>query len=1065
MIARLLARWLDLPEGQGPRALRMLSLVLFLSAALAMMKSAQSGIFLAACGRGAIPWAFAVSSVSLALLSAGFVSLARRFSTPRLAELALGVTTLALLGLRVLVEEPTAPRAFASYVVIEALSGVLVIQVWAVVTAATDARSARRLLPIAGIGSGVAWALAGFFVAPISATFGAPALLVAAPLALVLAAGCVRLLSQRDLHARDHAPVRGAAARGGSLARTLRFVARVPLLRIMTALSLLALIVEEVMDFHVMAVAREEMVDAAAIATFFGRYYAVTSVLGILLLAGPAARILGGLGATRSLAVTPLATLVAALVAALVPGLGPAVALRGTARVLKQTLWSNSQEQMQSPIAHARRAETRAAIRGVLAPLGYAVAAVLLALVPPHVDGRWLAALTAVLSLLMLVLVVSSARAAYVSALQRAVDERRLVLGTGRLRRAPVVDAEAARVLGGEITSVEPERAELAAEVLGAAPAEVACGALVAGLAHASADVRRAAAESLGRVPSASSLAPLVELLARESVADNRVVVARALREVLDAHVAAFASPAVGPLLDDANDEADPRVRATLLALAARRGRTGKELGEALLPLLRSERADERRAALGELTGEALIARGVVDAVRASIERGGPDERVDAAETAIALGVVALLPDVVALLRDATVGTRVARLLVALGDDAFGDGTQASPGQSTVASLTLMARRIASRGARGDALVKRLLSHRDRAIRRAAVHALAEAVRASDREPLSEAATAPLIATELEHAYGLVAIDALLAEDVSGREAIAALRREVALRLEASRSDLLVLLSLSQRGDARVGPGQHGTVIEAIEASRRASSVERDAQVAELLENAIGTTHRAAVVGLFERGTSEERLAIGRAHGFAKPRAGVPEERDALARIVETNDVYLRRVAAISFGGPPGTESEYARRYPSLHAEDLPMIPRFERIRFLRRVPLFQSLPGEDLVSVAAVLEELELEDGEIVFRRGDRGEDLFVVVLGTVEIGDAEHVLARLGETEFFGDLAVLDHEGRSADATARGPTKLLRLRGADLRELMATRPEITQGVVRVLVARLRDASGKLSS
>lgn len=1064
MIARLIARWLDLPEGQGARALRMLSLVLFLSAALAMMKSAQSGIFLAACERSAIPWAFAVSSISLALLSAGFVSLARRFSTPRLAELALGVTTLALLGLRVLVEVPTVPRAFASYVVIEALSGVLVIQVWAVVTAATDARSARRLLPIAGIGSGVAWALAGFFVAPISAAFGAPALLLAAPLALALAGVCVRLVSTRDLHARDHAPVRGAAARGGSLPRTLRFVARVPLLRIMTALSLLALVVEEVMDFHVMAVAREEMVDAAAIATFFGRYYAITSLVGIVLLAGPAARILGGLGATRSLAVTPLATLLAAMVASVVPGLGPAVALRGTARVLKQTLWSNSQEQMQSPIAHARRAETRAAIRGVLAPLGYAVAAVLLALVPPHVDGRWLAALTALLSLLMLVLVVSSARAAYVGALQRAVDERRLVLGTGRLRRAPVVDAEAARVLGAEITSVEPERAELAAEVLGAAPAEVACAPLVAGLAHTSAEVRRASAESLGRVPSPSSIAPLVAALARETVADNRVVVARALREVLDAHVTGFAAAAVGPLLDGASDESDPRVRATLLALAARRGRAGKELGEALLPLLRSERTDERRAALGELTGEALLARGVIDAVRASLERGGADERVDAAETAIALGVVALLPDVVALLRDPTVSTRVARLLVALGDDAFGDGSQTPSGHSTVASLTLMARRIASRGARGDALVKRLLSHRDRTIRRAAVHALAEAVRAADREPLSDTVTSPLIATELEHAYGLVAIDALLMEDGSGREAIAALRREVALRLEASRSDLLVLLSLSQRTDAKAPRGEaRGTVIEAIEASRRASSAERDAQVAELLENAIGPTHRAAVVGLFERGTSEERLAIGRAEGLAK--AGVGEDRDALARIVETHDVYLRRMAAVAFGGPPGSESEYARRYPSLHAEDLPMIPRFERIRFLRRVPLFQSLPGEDLVSVASVLEELELEDGEIVFRRGDRGEDLFVVVLGTVEIGDAEHVLARLGETEFFGDLAVLDHEGRSADATARGATKLLRLRGADLRELMATRPEITQGVVRVLVARLRDASGKLSS
>ena len=267
------------------------------------------------------------------------------------------------------------------------------------------------------------------------------------------------------------------------------------------------------MDFHVMAVAREEMRDSAEIAAFFGRYYAITSLVGIVLLAGPAARVLGALGATRALAVTPLTTLVMAVLASFVPGLGPAVALRGTARVLKQTLWSNSQEQMQSPIAHSRRAETRAAIRGVLAPLGYAVAAVLLALVPAHVDGRWLAALTALLSFVMLALVVSGARGAYVAALERAVDERRLVLGTGRLRRAPVVDTEAAAVLAREITSPDADRAELAAEVLGAAPVAAAHPPLVLGLEHPSADVRRASAESLGRLLSLASMDALVTSL------------------------------------------------------------------------------------------------------------------------------------------------------------------------------------------------------------------------------------------------------------------------------------------------------------------------------------------------------------------------------------------------------------------------------------------------------------------------------------------------------------------------------------------------------------------------
>jgi len=1039
----------------------MLALVFFLSAGLALMKAAQSGIFLSACSRAAIPWAFAASSILLAVLSAGFVSLARRHSTARLGELSLAVTVIALLVLRALLGLATPSVAFATYAVIEALSGVLVIQVWSVATAATDARTARRLLPVAGIGSGLAWTIAGFVVAPLARELGAPSLLLIAPACLVLALILVRAIARHDLAGRAHAPARGAGTEPGSLVRTLRFVGRVPLLRIMTALSLLALIVEEVMDFHVMGVAREELAGAEALSAFFGRYYAITSGVGLLLLAGPAARILGRLGATRALAATPLVTLLIALVAAAIPGLGPAVVLRGTARVLKQTLWSNSQEQMQSPIAHARRAETRAAIRGVLAPLGYGVAAVMLALVPPHVDGRWLAALTAVLSLVMLLLVLFRARVAYVGALERAVDERRLVLGIGRLRRAPAVDVEAAEILAREIRSEDPERAELAAEVLGAAPPHAAAPSLALGLLHASADVRAASADSLGRLATAAGVGPLVSALATESELGVRRAIVRALRSAADASAEVLAGEALARALAGAESEPDPQVRATLLALSARRGRRGLELGAALLPLLRADDPEVRRAALAELTGEALLARGVTDAVRRSIEHGSPDERVDAAETAIALGVVALLPDVVGLLRDARVSTRVARLLVALGDDAFASGS-ASAGQSTVASLTILARRIASSGSSGDGLVRKLLGHRDRAIRRAAVHALAEAIRAGERRPVPPGVALPLVEEELRLAYGLVAVDHALGGVVSHAPDLALLdlRREVALRLDASRADVLVLLALFLEPEAR---GRRGTVIEAIEASRRAPSPERDAQVAELLEHAIdhsldhanGRSLREALVGLFEHLSVEERLAIGR-------RAALLEEADAsdvIDRIVATGDLHLRRMAAATF------RAEYARAHPALHAEDEPMIPRFERIRFLRRVPLFATLPGEDLVSVAAVLEELRLEDGEQIFHRGDRGEDLFVVVRGKVEIGEPDHVLATLGEAEFFGDLAVLDHEGRSADARSRGATQLLRLRGADLRELMATRPEITQGIVRVLVARLRDAAGKLSS
>src|SRR5690606_23909134 len=145
---------------------------------------------------------------------------------------------------------------------------------------------------------------------------------------------------------------RGRKGGDAPLGEAFRFVAKVPLLRMMAVLQVLALVVEEVMDFHVMATARETLGDAEAISAFFGRYYAITSALGLLLLAGPAARILGALGATRSLLATPLVTAIAAVFATAVPGLTSAVLLRGAGRVLKQSLWSNAQEQMQTPLSH-----------------------------------------------------------------------------------------------------------------------------------------------------------------------------------------------------------------------------------------------------------------------------------------------------------------------------------------------------------------------------------------------------------------------------------------------------------------------------------------------------------------------------------------------------------------------------------------------------------------------------------------------------------------------------------------------------------------------------------------
>jgi CRP-like cAMP-binding protein len=140
------------------------------------------------------------------------------------------------------------------------------------------------------------------------------------------------------------------------------------------------------------------------------------------------------------------------------------------------------------------------------------------------------------------------------------------------------------------------------------------------------------------------------------------------------------------------------------------------------------------------------------------------------------------------------------------------------------------------------------------------------------------------------------------------------------------------------------------------------------------------------------------------------------------------------------------------------------LIPLFERMSFLRTVPLFEEMPGQELRRVAEMLSDVEVAEGEVIFRKGDPGDDLFIVRRGCVALRDGATELGTAKAQEFFGELALLDNEARSADAVATEATQMLRLRSADFRELMARRPQIQERVLRAVVKRLRLATGRIT-
>ncbi|HET8722783.1 MAG TPA: cyclic nucleotide-binding domain-containing protein [Anaeromyxobacteraceae bacterium] len=140
----------------------------------------------------------------------------------------------------------------------------------------------------------------------------------------------------------------------------------------------------------------------------------------------------------------------------------------------------------------------------------------------------------------------------------------------------------------------------------------------------------------------------------------------------------------------------------------------------------------------------------------------------------------------------------------------------------------------------------------------------------------------------------------------------------------------------------------------------------------------------------------------------------------------------------------------------------------------LRRCPLFESLPAEQLARVMEIAVPRELPAGAPVFREGEAGDEMFVVASGTVRIskqipGAGEEALSLLGPGSWFGEMAVIDDAPRSADAVAHTPCALLALRRDDLDRLMFLDKELAYALlwsfVRTLSARLRDTSEKLRS
>ena len=139
-------------------------------------------------------------------------------------------------------------------------------------------------------------------------------------------------------------------------------------------------------------------------------------------------------------------------------------------------------------------------------------------------------------------------------------------------------------------------------------------------------------------------------------------------------------------------------------------------------------------------------------------------------------------------------------------------------------------------------------------------------------------------------------------------------------------------------------------------------------------------------------------------------------------------------------------------------------------LQVLGQVPIFENLTPKELKDLARLTHERFYKANEPVFKKLAPSEGMYVILKGIVEIKDPDSntTFATLGSGDFFGELALLDEEPRSAMAVATEASELIGFFRTDLLTLMTRDPELGNKILlnlsRILGERLRRTNLELT-
>jgi CRP/FNR family transcriptional regulator, cyclic AMP receptor protein len=130
----------------------------------------------------------------------------------------------------------------------------------------------------------------------------------------------------------------------------------------------------------------------------------------------------------------------------------------------------------------------------------------------------------------------------------------------------------------------------------------------------------------------------------------------------------------------------------------------------------------------------------------------------------------------------------------------------------------------------------------------------------------------------------------------------------------------------------------------------------------------------------------------------------------------------------------------------------------------LGRVPLFSSLSKSQLRTMATTAKERSFRDGETIVKQGDKGIGFYLILAGQARVEKGGKAVASLGPGQYFGEMALLDEQPRTADVRASGGVRCLVLSPWEFWAAVGNEPEVLRTLLKETVRRIRTSPTALS-